>query len=123
MGGLFAARDGCDLLPQLLFLGVLADAEETLLQFTIRFEAGRFHHPVDAAIDHDGDFFCDRTRDADVLLDNENTDFALLTEIDQNFFDALDDDRREPFGRFIHDQQTRIEKKRAGNGEHLLLAA
>ena len=123
MDGVFSSRDGCDLLPHLIFLGVLADAEETLLQFTIRLEPGRFHHPVDAAVDHDGDFFSDRARDTDVLLDDENTDFALFTEIDQNFFDTLDDHRRKPFRRLVHDQQARIEKKCARDGEHLLLAA
>ena len=35
----------------------------------------------------------------------------------------LDDDRRQAFGRLIEQQQLRIEHQRAGDGEHLLLAA
>ena len=93
------------------------------MQFTVRFEPGRLHQPVDAAVDHNCDFFGNRAGDADVLLDNQNANLSLLTEIEQNFFHALNDDRREPFGRLVHDQQARIEKKGARNGEHLLLAA
>ena len=37
--------------------------------------------------------------------------------------DLLDDDRREPFGRLVHDQEVRVAEQRAANREHLLLAA
>ena len=37
--------------------------------------------------------------------------------------DLLDDHRREPFGRLVHDQKPRIAEQRAPDREHLLLAA
>ena len=84
---------------------MLADAEQPLLQFAIGFEPRRFHQPVDPAVDHDRDFFGDRGRDADILLDDEDADIAFLAEIEQNLLDLLDDHRRKAFGRLVHDQQ------------------
>ena len=41
----------------------------------------------------------------------------------QHLLDLGDDDRREPLGRLVHDQELRIGEQRAGDREHLLLAA
>ena len=81
-----------------------------MLQFAVRFEPCGFHDPVDAAVDHDRDFFGNRGRDADILLDDEDADIALFAEIEQDLFDLLDDDRSEPLGRLIHDEEMRIEQ-------------
>ncbi len=53
----------------------------------------------------------------------KHTDFALLAESDQNLLDLLHNHRRESFGRLVHNEKARVEKQRARNGEHLLLAA
>ena len=78
---------------------------------------------VDAAIDHDGDIPGDRRRHADILLDHEHGHVAILAEAYQHLLDLGDDDRRQSFGRLIHDQQMRIGQKRARDREHLLFAA
>ena len=102
---------------------MLADAEQPLLQFAIGFEPRRLHQPVDPAVDHDRDFFGHRGRDADILLDDEHADIALLAETEQDLLDLLDDHRREALGRLVHDEKVRIEQQRARNRQHLLLAA
>ncbi len=99
-----------------------ADTEQTLLQLPIRGERSRLHHPVDAAIDHDGDVIGDAGRHADILFDHEDRHRALLGELHQHGFDLLDDHRREPFGRLVHDQQVRITQKRTPDRKQLLLA-
>ena len=80
-------------------------------------------HPVDAAVDHDGDFARHRRRDADVLLDDEHGDVALLAEPHQHVLDLGDDHRRQPLGRLVHHQELRVGEQRARDRQHLLLAA
>jgi len=36
---------------------------------------------------------------------------------------AVDDDRRQPLGRLVEQQEARVEDQRAADGEHLLLPA
>ena len=110
-------------LDRLFRLAVLADAEQPLLQFAVGREPRRLHDSVDAAIDHDRDFFRDRGGHADILLDDEDADVSLLADPEQHLLDLLDDDRRKALGRLVHDQEPGIEQQRARNGEHLLLAA
>ena len=50
----------------------------------------------------------DGGRDADVLLDDEDRDVALVAEPDQHLLDLGDDHRREALGRLVHDQKMRI---------------
>ncbi len=59
-----AAADRLFLLP--------TDAEQALLQFAIGGKRARLHHPVDAAVDHDGDVIGHAGRHADILLDHED---------------------------------------------------
>ena len=61
--------------------------------------------------------------DADVLLNYEDIDIALLPQPDQHLFDLLDDDRSKTFSRLIHHQKARVEEKGARNRQHLLLTA
>ena len=100
-----------------------ADAEQALLQLAVGGEHPRLHDPVDAAIDHDGDVIGNSGRHADILLDHEDRHGALARELYQHGLDLLDDHRREPFRRLVHDQEVRVAEKRAANREHLLLAA
>ena len=106
-----------------LRLTVLAHAQKSLLEFAVRFEPRRFHDPVDPAVDHDRHFFGDSGRNADVLLDNEDTDFALFAEVDQNLFNLFHNHRSQSLGRLVHNKEPWIEEEGAGNCEHLLLAA
>ncbi len=105
-----------------LFL-LAADAKEPLLQLAVGGERARFHDAVDAAIDHDGDVIGDAGRDADILLDDQDRHRAFFGELHHHRLDLLDDDRRQSFGRLVHDQEARIAEKRARDRQHLLLAA
>ena len=104
-------------------VGMAADAEQALLQFAVGRQARALDDAVDAAVDHDGDVARHRGRDADVLLDHEHGDVALLAEPDQHLLDLRDDDGREPFGRLVHDEQARVGQQRARDRQHLLFAA
>ncbi len=106
-----------------LLVAMAADAEQALLQVAIGRQPHRLDHPVDAAVDHDGDRVGDLGRHADVLLDDEDGDIALLGQPHQHVLDLRDDDRREAFGRLVHDQEPRIEQQRPRDRQHLLLAA
>ena len=68
---------------------------------------------------------CSETRggDADILLDDQDRHLAFFGKLHQHRFDLIDDDRRQPFGRLVHDQEARIAEERARDGQHLLLAA
>ena len=99
------------------------DAEETLLKLAIAGQCRRIHHSVDAAVHHDRHVVGHRGGHPDVLLDDEDRDLALLSDPDQHVLDLLHDHRREPLRRLVHHQQTRVEQQRAGDREHLLLAA
>ena len=100
-----------------------SDAEQALLQVAISGKPRGIDEAVDAAVDHDGDVLGDRRRNADILLDDEHRDIALLAEPHQHLLDLGDDDGRQPFGRLVHDQQLRIGQQRARDRQHLLLAA
>ena len=89
-------------------VGMAADAEQSLLQIAVGGKPRAVDQPVDAAVDHDGDFARHRRRDADVLLDDEHGDVALLAEPDQHLLDLRDDHRRQPLGRLVHHQQLRV---------------
>ena len=93
-------------------LGMAADAEEPLLELAIVGEPARFDNAVDPSVDHDRDVFGDRGRDADILLDDEDRHVGFLAETQQHLLDLRDNDRREPFGRLIHDEKARIGDQR-----------
>ena len=61
-------------------------------------------------------------REVRVLLDQQDGQ-AFFLELPDRFPQALDDDRRQPFGRLIHDQAVRVGHQRASDRQHLLLAA
>ena len=61
-------------------------------------------------------------RQRGVLLDQQNGQ-PLLLELGDRLPQALDDDRRQPFRRLVHDQAIGIGHQPAADGEHLLLAA
>ena len=100
-----------------------ADAEQPLLELAVGGETARVDDAVDPPVDHDRDLVGNRSGDADVLFDDEDRHVAFLTEPDQHFLDPGDDHRREALGRLVHDEKTRIRQQRAGNRQHLLLAA
>jgi hypothetical protein len=102
---------------------MLADAEQPLLEFAIRRQPRGIHEPIDTTVDHDRDLLGDRGGDADILLDHEDADAAFLAEVQKYLLDLFDDDRSEPFGGLVHDEQMRVEQERARDREHLLLTA
>ena len=59
-------------------MAVPADAEQALLQVAIGRERRRVDDAVDPTIDHDRDRIGHLGRNADVLLDDEDRDIALL---------------------------------------------
>ena len=92
---------------QIVFF-LAANAEEPLLQLAVGGERARFHDAVDAAVDHDGDVVGNAGRDADILLDDQDGHRALFGELHHHGLDLLDNDRRQPFRRLVHDQEARI---------------
>src|SRR5262245_41567938 len=57
-----------------------------------------------------------------ILLDEQNGETFLLQGADR-FPKTLDDDRREPLGRLIHDQTVWVGHQRTADSQHLLFAA
>ena len=57
-----------------------------------------------------------------ILLDQQDR-LAILLEPRNGAAELGDDDRRKPFRWLVHQQHARIAYQRAGDGEHLLLAA
>ena len=100
-----------------------ANTKQTLLQFPVGGKARGVDDAIDAAIDHDRDVLGDRGGDADILLDHEHRHVAVFAEAHQHFLDLGDDDRRQAFGRLVHDEQLRVGQKRARDRQHLLFAA
>ena len=102
---------------------VAADAEQALLQVAIGGQLARIDQPVDAAVDDDGDGLGHGGGNADVLLDDEHGDLAVLDETNQDVVDLRHDHGRQALGRLVHQQQTRIEQEGTRDGQHLLLSA
>ena len=65
----------------------------------------------------------DAGRHADILLDDQDGHRPLFGELHHHRLDLLDNDRRQPFRRLVHDQEARIAQQRARDRQHLLLAA
>ena len=57
-----------------------------------------------------------------VLLDDDGGDAQRLDRM-QDAFDLVDDDRRQPLIGLVEQQQLEVAGQRAGDGQHLLLAA
>src|SRR4051812_4374698 len=71
---------------------------------------------------HDKIAVCDRRRETEVLLDQEDGEALLLKRAD-SFSDLIDDDGRQSLGRFVEQKQARARSQDAADREHLLLAA
>ena len=112
-----------------LFLGFLLDlagglhAQQALLQIEIAREFVRRQRPRDTTVQHHRDVVGHFQGHAQVLLDQQYRDIALLDQGVQHARHLLDDDRCQTFGRLVHHQQTRVEQQRTGDRKHLLLAA
>ena len=104
-------------------MGVPADAQHCLLQVSVAGQNAALHDSIDSTVDHDADAFGHGAGYADVLLDHQNLDAALLSQADEHVFDLLNDDGSQAFRRLIHDKQFRVQQERPRDGEHLLLAA
>src|SRR4051812_47338531 len=102
-------------------LGVL-HAEEAALQLRVGGELGRRRLGEDAPGDHHQLALGHRGRHGQVLLDHEDRQ-AVAREPLERLDQHLDDRRREPLGRLVHDQEPRVGEQRAADREHLLLAA
>jgi hypothetical protein len=74
---------------------VAADAEQALLQFPVGRQLAGRGAAVDAAIHHDGHRLRHRAGDADVLLDHQHVDLAILGERDEQLLQLRHDHRRE----------------------------
>ena len=79
-----------------------------LLQVPIGRELAGGHDPVDLPVDHDGRLFGDVCCDANVLLDQQNGNAGLLAQMAEHVLNLRDNNRRQPFRRFIHHQNSRI---------------
>src|SRR3954469_3542211 len=64
----------------------------------------------------------DREGDVRILLDDEHRDPGFVHLLD-DLERALDEDRREPHRRLVHQQKLRLRHERTAHGDHLLLAA
>jgi hypothetical protein len=93
-----------------------------LLQVAIGGQLGGGQRACDAAVDHHVDGVGDVDGHTEVLLDQQHRDVALGGERLQHGHDLLHDDRGQPLGGLVHDQELRVEQQRAGDGQHLLLA-
>ena len=100
-----------------------AHAQQLVLQVEVGGEFRRRHHARDAAVHHHAHHVGDIDGDAEILLDQQHRDLALAAQRLQHLDHLVDDDRRQPFGRLIHDQEPGIEQQRAADRQHLLLAA
>src|ERR1700694_1311619 len=58
-----------------------------------------------------------------ILLDDDRTDAAGAGDSAQRLEQLLDDDRSQPLGRLVEQQYSWIERERAADRQHLLLAA
>src|SRR5271155_5727144 len=65
----------------------------------------------------------DRSRDSNVLLDDEDGKVLLVGETDQEIPHLGHDHRREAFGWLVHDKKPRIAEQRPRDRQHLLFAA
>src|SRR3954447_21688814 len=97
-------------------------AEVGLPQILVLRELGRrtFEHEV--ARREDIAAVCDGQRHVRVLLDDEHRDTGLVHLLDDLEL-AVDENRREPHRRFVHQEQLRLRHQRASHRDHLLLAA
>ena len=98
------------------------DAEEAALQLRILRQLRRGRLGGDRARHHHELALGERRRHAEVLLDQQDREPFLL-ELLERLDQVLDDRRREPLGRLVHDQERRVREQRARDREHLLLAA
>src|SRR4051794_7805864 len=98
------------------------DPEVAALELRVGRELGGGCLRRDRSSDHDELPLGNRRRHAEVLPDQKDGE-AFAVEIAEGIDELLDDRRREPFGRFVHDQKLRIREQRAPDREHLLLAA
>src|SRR5437867_1683375 len=77
----------------------------------------------DAAVDHDVTAVGELQRVIGVLLDQEYGQPLLLVELAQHLEDLPHDQRRQTKGRLVEEKEPRPAHQRAGDREHLLLAA
>src|SRR5690242_1973366 len=85
-------------------------------------ERGVFDHVDDAPVLHHVMPVGDGGREAEILLDEQDREAALLERADRAP-DLLDDDRRQSFRRLVQQQEARARTQDAPDGEHLLLTA
>ncbi len=77
----------------------------------------------DASAIEDDRFARERKREACVLLDDDDRELLRSDELRDHLHQVLHDDRRQAFHRLVEKEQLGIGHERAGNREHLLLAA
>ena len=64
-----------------------------------------------------------RQREGHVLLAEQHADVSGLAQLFQDVGNLLEDDRRQPEGRFVQDQELRLHHQGARDRQHLLFAA
>ncbi len=89
-----------------------ADAKQPLLQIAIARQLAGFHDAVDATVDHDRDLIRNRSRYADVLLDDKHRQILFIRQADQQIAHLRNDERRQALGRLVHDKQPGIGQQR-----------
>ena len=70
-----------------------------------------------------GDIFRDSGGHTDVLFNHQDINVALLAKLHQHVSHLRYNHRCQAFGRFIHDQQSRIQQQCPADGQHLLFTA
>src|SRR5687767_1749807 len=102
--------------------GPRSDPEVALPESAVGVECGRRAFPCDTAALDDGVAVGELYQPLDVLVDHQDG-LASAAQPPEAAPDFLAHERREPFGRFIQDQEVRVRDERAADREHLLLAA
>src|SRR5262249_20311484 len=117
-----SSRIGNQCRYQLVTNPKLSHAEIAMLQLGGRRERGGRAGPNDAAALDQDMAVGDADERLDVLVDRQDR-LTCRLELYQALPDFGADHGREPFGRFVEDEETRVGHQRAADGEHLLLAA
>src|SRR6185295_17948250 len=99
-----------------------SDAERAMQRVAVGLELGRRSGEDDPALLEDDGVVGVGEHGVRVAVDDQRRDAAGANRRDRPP-DLGDDERCEPFGRLVEDQQQRIGEQRAADREHLLLAA
>src|SRR5690348_16777600 len=102
--------------------GSSSNSQKLMQQFPIALNILRAALEADTSLVENVVSVGDRERHVNVLLDHENRNTHVLDPA-EDVYDFAHDQGGQPFRRLVQNQQRRVQQKRAGDREHLLLAA